>query len=221
MNGAAANTREALPCAGLVLRTRWRAAFAEAKPEERYRRDLSSAMIYTHATALDNMESAMNHPCQALADWLTWINLASRASKIRAELGVHPKALSVVLARCNAADGRDGGLTSVRRTARGVSRCRLRSWITRVWPPRGLLAPSPRPFRPRGGSAPVPACCTPREWGPHHLLRRRLCRPSPVGRTSRTGASGAVVRYRLVPYAKLMHCLPCASNVPSPDEVLD
>src|SRR5712675_2791367 len=96
MNGAAAeHVREGIPvlasyCDALGIR-----AFAECK-------DLASDLAETNFMAmaelvdkpLINLESAMNHPCQALADWKTMDDLAvPRNGKFVLSWVYHPRGL--------------------------------------------------------------------------------------------------------------------------------
>jgi len=100
MNGGAAeHVREAIPvlasyCDALGIR-----AFAEG-------RDLAADLADTRFLAmaglcdkpLVNMESAMNHPCQALADWKTMDDLAvPRGGKFVLSWVHHPRALPLAV----------------------------------------------------------------------------------------------------------------------------
>jgi len=100
MNGAAAeHIREGIPvlasyCDALGIR-----AFAEGK-------DLASDLAETHFNAmaavcdrpLINLESAMNHPCQALADWKTLDDLAvPQRAKFVLSWVSHPRALPLAV----------------------------------------------------------------------------------------------------------------------------
>jgi N-acetylornithine carbamoyltransferase len=100
MDGAPAeHVREALPvlasyCDALGIR-----AFAEGKDLER---DLADATFTDMARLIDkplvNLESAINHPCQALADWKTLDDLAvPRAARFVLSWAWHPRALPLAV----------------------------------------------------------------------------------------------------------------------------
>ena len=96
MNGRRRRTRaRGDPGAGFVLR-RARHPFVRRRqgPRGGPRRRRSSCRWPTCATKpLVNMESAVNHPCQALADWKTMDDLAvPRSRQVRAELGLLTRA---------------------------------------------------------------------------------------------------------------------------------
>jgi N-acetylornithine carbamoyltransferase len=100
MNGAAAeHVREGLPvlasyCDAIGIR-----AFAEGKD---LARDLAETQFAAMAEVIDkpliNLESAMNHPCQALADWKTMDDLAvPRNAKFVLSWVQHPRALPLAV----------------------------------------------------------------------------------------------------------------------------
>ena len=100
MNGAAAeHVREGIPvlagyCDALGIR-----AFADGKD---LRNDLAETSFRAMASLVDkpliNMESAVNHPCQALADWKTLDDLAvPRRAKFVLSWVNHPRALPLAV----------------------------------------------------------------------------------------------------------------------------
>jgi N-acetylornithine carbamoyltransferase len=100
MNGAAAeHVREGIPvlasyCDALGIR-----AFADGK---NLQHDLSettfNAMAETVTKPLINLESAMNHPCQALADWKTMDDLGvARNGKFVLSWVYHPRGLPLAV----------------------------------------------------------------------------------------------------------------------------
>ena len=100
MNGAAAeHIREGLPTLASYCDVMGIRAFAEGKDlatdlaETRFK-----AMAALVARPLINLESAMNHPCQALADWKTLDELAlpPRARFVLSWVS-HPKALPLAV----------------------------------------------------------------------------------------------------------------------------
>jgi N-acetylornithine carbamoyltransferase len=100
MNGAAAeHVREGIPvlasyCDALGIR-----AFADGK---NLKHDLSETAFNAMAEVVDkplvNLESAMNHPCQALADWKTMDDLGvPRNGKFVLSWVYHPRALPLAV----------------------------------------------------------------------------------------------------------------------------
>jgi N-acetylornithine carbamoyltransferase len=100
MNGAAAeHVREGIPvlagyCDALGIR-----AFADGKD---LRHDLAETSFRAMASLVDkpliNLESAVNHPCQALADWKTLDDLAvPRRAKFVLSWVNHPRALPLAV----------------------------------------------------------------------------------------------------------------------------
>jgi len=101
MDGAAAeHIREAVPVIASYSDAIGIRAFAE-------RKDLATDLAETEFTALTdlidtpyiNMESAMNHPCQNLADWKTLDDLGvpANGSKFVLSWAYHPKALPLAV----------------------------------------------------------------------------------------------------------------------------
>jgi ornithine carbamoyltransferase len=90
MNGAAAeHVREGIP----VLASYCDAWASARSPTARtWRSDLAETTFSAMASLVDkpliNLESAINHPCQALADWKTMDDLGAAERAVRAELGV-------------------------------------------------------------------------------------------------------------------------------------
>jgi len=100
MDGAAAeHVREGIPalsayCDALGIR-----AFAEGKD---LASDLAETRFNSMASLIDkpllNLESAVNHPCQALADWKTLDDLAvPRAGRFVLSWAYHPRALPLAV----------------------------------------------------------------------------------------------------------------------------
>lgn len=100
MNGAAAeHVREGLPvlasyCDALGIR-----AFAEGKD---LAHDLAETLFGSMAEVIDkpliNLESAVNHPCQSLADWKTMDDIATpRHGKFVLSWVYHPRALPLAV----------------------------------------------------------------------------------------------------------------------------
>jgi N-acetylornithine carbamoyltransferase len=221
MNGAAAeHIREGIPalasyCDALGIR-----AFADGK-------HLDSDLNETLFTAMDklcdkpliNMESAMNHPCQSLADWRTMdeLKVPTRA-KFVLSWACHPKALPLAV------------------PAATVHMAALRGMEVVVLRPDGFELPQQVMEKARlaaresGGSVTETSdrasalagasVVYAKEWGSTRYY-------GDVNADSRLRAelSDWCVRERwfdrALPDAKLMHCLPVRRNVAVADEVLD
>ena len=222
MNGnAAEHVREAIPvlasyCDALGIRS-----FAEGKD---LAADLAETQFGMMAQMCDkpfvNMESAVNHPCQALADWKTMDDLGvPRRGKFVLSWVYHPRALPLAvpaatvhmaaqrgmevvvlrpdgyaLARRGDAQGACGGRGGRRRRHRNdrSSSCARRR-TRRVCQGMGLAA----------------------------ALRRRRSRGAGCASRSATGACARAGSSRRSADCHFMHCLPVRRNVAVADEVLD
>ena len=222
MNGSAAeHVREAIPvlasyCDALGIRS-----FAEGKD---LAADLAETQFGMMAQMCDkpfvNMESAVNHPCQALADWKTMDDLGvPRRGKFVLSWVYHPRALAARRARRNGAHGRtarDGGRRAASgwlcpaRCADAQSACGGRGGRRRRQPNRPIVRAALE------GANVVYA----KEWGsPLHYgnaeAEARLRQP----------LGDWCVRESWFDQARadchFMHCLPVRRNVAVADEVLD
>ncbi len=169
---------------------------------------------------LINMESAMNHPCQALADWRTLdeLKIPTRA-KFVLSWAYHPKALPLAV------------------PAATVHMAAMRGMEVVVLRPEGFALPAAshgegalggarcrrfgdRDLGSRRGAQRARAWCTPRNGAPP-----RTTAMSEADSRLRADLSDWCVRERwferALPDAKLMHCLPVRRNVAVADEVLD
>jgi N-acetylornithine carbamoyltransferase len=221
MNGAAAeHIREAIPvlasyCDALGVR-----AFAEG-------RDLSSDLGETLFTSLDelcekpliNMESAMNHPAQALADWRTLdeINIPTRAKFVLSWV-YHPKALPLAV------------------PAATVQMAAMRGMEVVVLRPEGFALPPQIMNQARSAAAACGGSVTETADRSAALAGASVLYAKEWGTTQYYGDAEADSRLRAdlrgwcirepwftgaLPEAKLMHCLPVRRNVAVADEVLD
>ena len=225
MNGAAAeHVREGVPVLASLLR-RARAS-AHSPTGSDLAADLAETsfkeMAASSTSRVINMESAVNHPCQALADWKTLDDLARAAQRAKFVLSwvYHPRALPLAVPAADRAHGRDA-----RHGSGGAAAGRLRAAARRSWRRRAAAA------APSGGSVRETTdrddalerrarACTPRSGArPRTTAMPRAtprCAPnSPTGACATPGSRARAVD------CKLMHCLPVRRNVAVADEVLD
>jgi N-acetylornithine carbamoyltransferase len=220
MDGAAAeHVREAIPvlasyCDALGIR-----AFAEG-------RDLASDLAETHFGALAaltdkpliNLESAMNHPCQALADWKTLDDLAvARHGRFVLSWAWHPRALPLAV------------------PAAAVHMAALRGMEVIVLRPEGFALPpalmqratdaarqaggSVRETSERADALPGADVLYVKEWGATSCYG-----DAAADARLRAALSGWCVRndwFAAAPQCRVMHCLPVRRNSAIADEVLD
>ena len=147
MSGAAAeHVREGIPvlasyCDALGVR-----AFADGKD---LAADLAETAFSAMASLVDkpliNLESAMSHPCQALADWKTMDDLGvPRSGRFVLSWAYHPRALPLAVPATAVHMAALRGM-EVSCCGRRDSRCRSRSWTRRGAPRRSPAAPCGRP----------------------------------------------------------------------------
>ena len=220
MDGAAAeHVREAIPvlasyCDALGIR-----AFAEG-------RDLASdlaelgfnAMAALTDKPLINLESAVNHPCQALADWKTLDDFAvPRAGRFVLSWAWHPRALPLAV------------------PAAALHMAALRGMEVIVLRPEGFALPAAimeraaRAAAGAGGSLRETADRAEALAGAHVLYVKEwgatgCYGDSPADRALRAQLTGWCVRgdwFAAAPDCRVMHCLPVRRNSAIADEVLD
>jgi N-acetylornithine carbamoyltransferase len=221
MDGAAAeHVREAIPalasyCDALGIRV-----FAEGRD---LAADLAEATFASMAELTDkpliNLESALNHPCQALADWKTMDDLAvPRAGRFVLSWAWHPRALPLAV------------------PAAALHMAALRGMEVIVLRPEGFALPAPvmeraqRAAAAAGGSLRETAVRDEalegadilyvKEWG------ATACYGDAAGDARlRAGLTGWCVRNdwfaRAAPDCRVLHCLPVRRNSAIADEVLD
>ncbi len=221
MNGAAAeHVREGIPvlasyCDALGIR-----AFAEGK-------DLASDLADTHFKAMTelvdkpliNLESAINHPCQALADWKTMDDLGIPSNgRFVLSWAYHPRALPLAV------------------PAAAVQMAAMRGMEVVVLRPEGFALPADVMNKARwaaalsGGSVRETAdradamanasILYAKEWG------ATVCYgDAPGDARLRSELTDWCVRSAwftgAAPDCRLMHCLPVRRNTAVADEVLD
>jgi N-acetylornithine carbamoyltransferase len=221
MNGAAAeHIREGIPalasyCDALGVR-----AFAEGK-------NLDSDLNETLFGMLDglcdkpliNLESAMNHPCQALADWRTMdeAGIAPRAKFVLSWV-YHPKALPLAV------------------PSAVVHMAAMRGMEVVVLRPEGFALPPPIMEKARAAAKASGGSVTETSDRTAALAGASVLYAKEWGSTAHYGdvAADAGLRAALTDWcvndgwfagarhdAKFMHCLPVRRNVAVADDVLD
>jgi N-acetylornithine carbamoyltransferase len=221
MKGAAAeHIREGIPalasyCDALGVR-----AFADGKSLQD---DIDESLFHQIDALCDkpliNLESAMNHPCQALADWRTLDELdVARRAKFVLSWAYHPKALPLAV------------------PSAVVHMAAMRGMEVVVLRPEGYALPPPIMRKASlaaaaaGGSLTETSDRTAALAGAHVLYAKEWGTTMYYGDTEadaklRAELSDWCVRESwfaaAAPAAKLMHCLPVRRNVAVADEVLD
>jgi len=218
--GAAEHVREAIPvlasyCDALGLR-----AFAEGKD---LAADLAEASFTIMAGLCDkpfiNLESAVNHPCQALADWKTMDDLGvPRAGKFVLSWVYHPRALPLAV------------------PAAALHMAAQRGMEVVVLRPDGYALPGPIMARARaaaaaaGGSVNETTDRAAALSGAHVLYAKEWGSPECYGNAEAESAlRQPLIDWRVQeswfagarPDCHFMHCLPVRRNVAVADEVLD
>ena len=221
MDGAAAeHIREGLPvlasyCDAVGIR-----AFAEGRD---LAADVGDATFKAMAALVDkpliNLESAINHPCQALADWKTLDDLAvpERAKFVLAWVP-HPRALPLAV------------------PAAIVHMAAMRGHEVVVLRPDGFALPTPIMDKARAAARAAGGSVTETADRAAALAGAAVVYAKEWGATRHYGdaAGDAELRGRLgdwqirersfdasAPGCRLMHCLPVRRNVAVADEVLD
>ena len=221
MDGAAAeHVREGIPvlasyCDALGVR-----AFSDLK---NLQSDLDEKLFKMIDGLCDkpliNMESAMNHPCQALADWRTLdeLRIPKRAKFVMSWVN-HPRALPLAVPAATLHMAAMRGMEVVVARPEGFA-----------LPPE-LMAKARTAAAAAGGSVTETADRALAMSGAHVLYAKEW------GSTAHYGDAEADARLRAelgdwcvrerwfaaaLPDAKLMHCLPVRRNVAVADEVLD
>jgi N-acetylornithine carbamoyltransferase len=221
MNGAAAeHIREAIPvlasyCDALGVR-----AFADGRV---LKNDIDETLFRMIDSLSDkpmiNMESAMNHPCQALADWRTMDELRiPKHAKFVLSWAYHPKALPLAV------------------PAAILHMAALRGMEVVVARPEGFSLPPEIMAKARSAAADTGGSVSETADRAAALAGASVLYAKEWGSTLHYGDADAdallraelsdwCVRERWFagasPDAKLMHCLPVRRNVAVADEVLD
>jgi N-acetylornithine carbamoyltransferase len=221
MDGPAAeHIREAIPVLasyGDVLGVR---AFAEGK---NLQSDLSESLFRQIDALCDapliNLESAVNHPCQALADWRTLdeLDTPTRAKFVLSWV-YHPRALPLAVASAT------------------VHMAAMRGMEVVVARPEGFALPGEIMDKARRAAAAAGGSVTETSDRAAALKGAHVVYAKEWGCTSHYGDAEADARLRAelkdwcvaerwfagaAPGARFMHCLPVRRNVAVTDEVLD
>jgi N-acetylornithine carbamoyltransferase len=221
MNGAAAeHVREGIPvlasyCDALGVR-----AFADGRNlSDDLREPLFEMIDALCEKPLISMESAMNHPCQALADWCTMdeLGVPTRAKFVLSWV-YHPKALPLAV------------------PAAAVQMAAMRGMEVVVLRPEGFALPRQIMDKARSAALSAGGSVTETSDRAAALKGASVLYAKEWGSTDYYGDAEADSRLRAelvdwcvrerwfagaLPDAKLMHCLPVRRNVAVADEVLD
>lgn len=222
MDGAAAeHVREAIPVLASYAHAMGIRSFAGGTDLEADLADTAfRAMAEVCPVPLINLESAIDHPCQALADWKTMDDLAipSRGGKLVLSWAWHPKPLPLAV------------------PAAAVHMAALRGMEVVVLRPDGFGLPpavmdrAHRAAVQGGGAVRETADRAEALAGAHVIYAKSWTAPSRYGDPQGEAALRAGLRDWCVgedwfataaPGARFLHCLPVRRNVVVRDEVLD
>jgi N-acetylornithine carbamoyltransferase len=218
--GAAEHVREAIPvlasyCDALGIRS-----FADGKD---LATDLAEGQFRMMAEMCDkpfvNMESAVNHPCQALADWKTMDDLqVPRTGKFVLSWVYHPRALPLAVPAATVHMAAQRGMEVV------------------VLRPKGYALPEPLMAKARAAAAASGGSVTETTERSAALAGAHVVYAKEWGSPLHYGDAEAESRLRQPlgdwcvreswfrnarPDCHFMHCLPVRRNVAVADEVLD
>jgi N-acetylornithine carbamoyltransferase len=220
MDGAAAeHVREGIPalasyCDALGIRI-----FAEGRD---LASDLAETTFNSMASLIDkplvNLESAVNHPCQALADWKTLDDLAvPRAGRFVLSWAYHPRALPLAV------------------PAAALHMAALRGMEVIVLRPEGFALPAAIMERARRAAASSGGSVRETSERTEALRGADVLYVKEWGATACYGDAAGDARLRsaltdwcvrgdwlsAAPECRVMHCLPVRRNTAIADEVLD
>jgi N-acetylornithine carbamoyltransferase len=221
MDGAAAeHVREGIPALGAYCDALGIRAFAEGKD---LASDLAETTFNAMASLIDkpliNLESAVNHPCQALADWKTLDDLAvPRAGRFVLSWAYHPRALPLAV------------------PAAALHMASLRGMEVIVLRPEGFALPAAIMERARRAAAASGGSVRETAEREDALAGAEVLYVKEWGATACYGDPAADARLRstltgwcvrndwftiTAPECRVMHCLPVRRNTAIADEVLD
>ncbi|MEY4847052.1 MAG: hypothetical protein RLZZ36_165 [Pseudomonadota bacterium] len=221
MNGAAAeHIREGLPVLASYADALGIRAFAEGKD---LRHDLAETNFKAMASVVEkpliNLESAVNHPCQALADWKTLDDIAvPQRAKFVLSWANHPR------------------VTPIAVPAATVHMAAQRGMEVVVLRPEGFALPPEIMDKARAAAAASGGSVRETQDRSEALAGAHVLYAKEWGSTTHYGdsAGDAALRANLADWCvredwftgaaadcKFMHCLPVRRNVAVADEVLD
>jgi N-acetylornithine carbamoyltransferase len=221
MNGAAAeHIREGLPVLASYADALGIRAFAEGKD---LRHDLAETNFKAMASVVEkpliNLESAVNHPCQALADWKTLDDIAvPQRAKFVLSWANHPR------------------ITPIAVPAATVHMAAQRGMEVVVLRPEGFALPPEIMDKARAAAAASGGSVRETQDRSEALAGAHVLYAKEWGSTTHYGdsAGDAALRANLADWCvredwftgaaadcKFMHCLPVRRNVAVADEVLD
>lgn len=221
MNGAAAeHIREGLPVLASYADALGIRAFAEGKD---LRHDLAETNFKAMASVVEkpliNLESAVNHPCQALADWKTLDDIAvPQRAKFVLSWANHPR------------------VTPIAVPAATVHMAAQRGMEVVVLRPEGFALPPEIMDKARAAAATSGGSVRETQDRSEALAGAHVLYAKEWGSTTHYGdsAGDAALRANLTDWCvredwfagaaadcKFMHCLPVRRNVAVADEVLD
>ena len=221
MDGAAAeHIREGIPVLASYSDALGVRAFADGKDLDN---DLNESLFRAIDGLCDapliNLESAMNHPCQALADWRTLDELGvPQRAKFVLCWAYHPRALPLAVPSAAVHMAAMRGMEVVVARPDGFAL------------PRAVMDKARAAAAASGGSVTETADRKAALEGAHVLYAKEWGSTAHYGNAdadarARAGLKDWCVRERWFenasPGAKLMHCLPVRRNVAVADEVLD
>ena len=220
MDGAAAeHVREGLPVLAAYSDALGIRAFAEGKD---LAHDLAESNFKLMASLIDkpliNLESAVNHPCQALADWKTLDDLAvPRTARFVLSWAYHPRALPLAV------------------PAAALHMAALRGMEVIVLRPEGFALPAAIMERARRAAALSGGSVRETSERADALAGAQVLYVKEWGATDAYGDAAEDARLRAAlrgwcvrddwfggaPDCRVMHCLPVRRNTAIADEVLD
>jgi N-acetylornithine carbamoyltransferase len=222
MDGAAAeHIREAIPVLAQYCDVLGVRSFASGK---NLGDDLSDGVMRAIAELCPvpfvNLESAITHPCQSLADWKTLDDLGvpARGGRFVLSWAWHPKPLAYAVPAS----------TLLAAAQRGMDVTVLRPDGYEL--PAPIMARASELARASGGSIAESEDVLVAMRGAHVLYAKSWCAPSLYGRPAEEVELRRPLRDWCVreswfqgaaPGAKFMHCLPVRRNVKVADEILD
>jgi N-acetylornithine carbamoyltransferase len=222
MDGSAAeHVREAIPVLCQYADVLGIRCFAGGNDlAEDLREPVLKAVAAAATKPIINLESAADHPCQALADWKTLddLKIPARGGRFVLSWAWHPKPLPLAVPRAAA--------TMAARRGMDVIVLRPEGWAL----PREIMDEAHNLAGRSGGSVSETHDQAAALEGAHVLYAKSWQAPSFYGRPAEESVARAALRHWCVSEdwfaparaeAVFLHCLPVRRNVVVKDEVLD